>query len=258
MKKALSALVLVALFAACGNSGSNGSDDTPEAPGSADATSGDPSSTARPAGVKAAPRDGINRPIDGSYVYAFDGSSERPSASPVQAPEDAEFTSKVTNDGDKMTTADQTSIGTTVSTTAYQWGDDAVSELSIETKSNAGTVGCKLDEPVDVIRIPIKKGEFGAQTYKGTGVACDRTKDVNVLRQENVEDAEGRSWSTWVFEVTTVGKSPGLTEEFTETKWFSADLGKDIKTEVETVGTDAAGKEAYRAQTSTLLKSYPT
>jgi hypothetical protein len=210
--------------------------------------------------VDPAPDDGVNRPKEGTYIYAFDGSRSAadPSAEPVSAPEDAEFESKVSIDGGVIETVEQTSYGSTVATTTYRWKADTVLELSIETKSSAGTAGCEVESPIEVIRIPIKKGKYTSQDYDGTGIACDRTKETEVLRQEDVRDAEGRTWSTWVFEIKTVGRSPGLTEEFTETKWFSPDLGKDIKTETETAGIGAGGKELYRAQTSTLLKRYPT
>jgi hypothetical protein len=261
MKKALAAIVLVLIATGCG--GGDGTDDAspqaPGAPGESGEPAGDGAQNARPDDVRSAPSGGgVNRPIDGTYTYSFAGTNTPTTGDPVSAPEDATFTSKVSNDGDELTTVEQTSLGRSTSTTVYRWTDDEVAELSLETKSSAGTNGCKMADPIVVLRIPVKEGAYDEQTYEGEGGACNRTKTVKVVGRETISDAEGRSWSTWLIEVKTVHKPVGLIETFDEQRWFSPDLGKDIKTEVKTVGENTNGDQLYNAETSTLLETYPS
>jgi len=173
------------------------------------------------------------------------------------SPPDAEWLSKITYDGDVVVQQDKTNQGSAVSTVKRRWRGDAVEELEFGTKTDKGSAGCVFDDPMVVLRIPVEEGKMPTQEFEGEGANCDGTRTITVERREDVTDAEGRAWPSWRIRVETVVKSTGLTNKSTDTRWFSPDLGKDIRIEGVAEYINPSGGVAARAESEILLESYP-
>jgi hypothetical protein len=113
------------------------------------------------------------------------------------------------------------------------------------------------DESVVVLRFPIKEGKLPMQNFKGTGTNCDGERTITIEGREDVRDGEGRVWPAWRIEVDTVVKSVGLTNNQKDTRWFSPDLGKDIKIKGSGRYINPSGVVAAQATNEIVLKSYP-
>ena len=265
MRSKLAALCLALVIAATGCA-TNGDDVGTEA---------DPTERARPEvtpGADASPGDGdgdggdeqtddVNRPREGTYVYDYASESTNastPTASPRRAAEEAELTSKVSHDGDVITTEEKSSEGPAVATSRWRWSDDGAVELSFETKTQQATSGCRFEKPIEMLRIPIKAEKFEKQSFDGTGTSCNGERTVTVERMEDVEDEEGKTWPTWRMVIETSVRGQGLTNRSTVVRWFSPELGKDIKIETTSELVNASGSVSARGESTSVLKAYPS
>lgn len=245
------------LLAACGG----GSDDGDvRAPGeTSSARDGD--EAVRTPDVDAAPEGGVNRPREGTYAYAYESrqtNTATPDATPRRSKPNATFTSKVSRDGDVYTFADNSSEGPAVATRRQRWEDDRVLEVSSEITANDKKAGCTYSEPIEVLRIPLKKEKLEPQELRGSGTNCNGTRTIAFEEREDVLDDAGLTWSTWRITSETVIKTDvGLTQRSTDTRWFSPDLGKEVKLEGVTEYIDPDGKVTVRAEQSVLLTSFP-
>jgi hypothetical protein len=256
MKKALSAVALLLLVTACGGGGGSADEtDRPQAPGTTDPKQSDPG---RPDDVKAAPDEGINRPADGTYLYTYETEVTQPQKSPRRSTPDAELSSKVTIDGDVVTIAERSTEGSAVATVKRRYTEQGVVELSFGTKTEQGSTGCELSEPLTVVPLPLEKGELDPERIDGEGASCEGERTVSVGDAEEIEDASGNMWSTRRVKIENVVRSVGLTSVSALTLWFSPDLGREIKTSSIAENVNAEGNVVIRGETNTLLKSYPS
>lgn len=263
MKKALGTAVLLLAFLAVACNGGDRTTGVRE-PGETRrdgdaATTGD---TELPEGIDEAPEDGLNVPKAGDYVYDYESrvtNNATPDATPRRSAPDAELTSTVTVDGDVVAIAEKTTEGDAVATVERRFDDDAIVELSFETKTPQGRSGCDLSDPITVAPIPLEADELDTQRFEGDGQACDGERTVAVEGRENVEDADGVTWSTWRIVTENVVRSEfGVTARNELTMWLSPDLGKEIRTRGVVENVDAEGEVVARGETETVLKSYPT
>lgn len=244
---------------ACGGGSGNGDGDVRARGETAPA---DGEGATRTPDIDAAPEGGVSLPREGTYVYHFESrqtNAATPNATPRRSSPDAEFTSKVSVEDDVATFVERTSEGDAESTRELRWHDDGVVELSLALRANEQTSGCDYDEPLMLLRIPIKKERLPKQELSGTGQACGGERTVTVEGQEDVLDDVGLTWKTWKIEIDTVvvPKGAGLTRRSTETRWFSPDLGREIRSEAENEYIDPDGKVAIRNEQSLLLTSFP-
>jgi hypothetical protein len=203
----------------------------------------------------------VNRPREGTYVYSYASESTNasaPNATPQRAPEGAELTSKVTQDGDIITTEEKASTGPAVATARWRWSDDRAVELSHETKSPRGTAGCRFEEPIEMLHFPMKVEEFETQNLDGEGTSCNGTRDVAVEGTEEVEDEDGKAWPTWRVRYESQARGMGFTNRTTVVRWFSPELGKDVKTETTSELIDESDKVTQRGESTSVLKAYPS
>jgi hypothetical protein len=262
MKTKLTAVCLgLLLLAACGGGGTDGADDTangsPEASISANAPEID---ATIPTDVKEAPEGGANKPMQGAYVYTLTSETTNaatPDSPARTSPPDAEWTSTISYDGDVVVTKDKTSEGSAVSTVERTWDDDAVRELSFGTKTSEGEGSCTFDEPVVVLKLPIEEGKLPKQDFKGEGVNCNGERTITVEKRDDVTDANGHVWPAWRIKVETTVKATGLTKTSSDTRWFSPDLGKDVRVKGITEYVNPSGGVAARAVSEIALKEYP-
>lgn len=257
MKKTLIALCLTTamLASACGGGdggGDTAGDDRPAT------TAGD--GTARTPDVEAAEEGRVNVPEEGTYVYEYSSEQQNastPDATPRRSKEGAELRREVSVSDDVITTADRTSEGSAVATVKRKIEEDGVYELSFETKTDQGTSGCTFSEPIRMIPIPLAEGELDAQPLEGEGGSCDGERTITVEGREETEDAEGVTWTTWRIEVETVVRGEGITNRSTDTRWFSPDLGTDIRVEGLAEFVNPEGDTVARASSTSVLKSRP-
>jgi hypothetical protein len=259
--KLLALFIGLALLAAaaCGDGGST--DD-----GVADGNNGGPSASAPADGpvktpkVKAAAASGVNRPKEGVYEYEFASQSTNastPDATPKRSSPDAELRSTVSYEGDDTVTADKTSEVDATSTVVHRFTDDAVLEISFKLETEQGSGGCTYSEPIEILPIPIEKTTIPKQTYEGRGASCGGERTIAIERQTTVKDAAGTTWKVWLIRVDTQGTSAGLTKKTVDMRWFSPDLGKDIRYEQSNDYINEAGAVAAHSEASSLLKAYP-
>jgi hypothetical protein len=232
------ACLLLFLAAACGGRGGGDGDGGPNAsaPASVSANAPEVDATA-PEDVKQAPADGVNRPVEGTYLYTFKSetiNAATPDAPPRTSPPDAEWQSTISYDGDEVVTKDKTSEGSAVSTVRRTWDDDAVREVSFGTTTDQGTGDCTFDEPVVVLKLPI-----------------------TVEQRDDATDATGHIWPAWRIKVATTVEATGLTKTSTDTRWFSPDLGKDIRVKGVAEYVNPSGGVSARATSEIVLKRYP-
>jgi hypothetical protein len=255
------ACLLLFLAAACGGRGGGDGDGGPNAsaPASVSANAPEVDATA-PEDVKQAPADGVNRPVEGTYLYTFKSetiNAATPDAPPRTSPPDAEWQSTISYDGDEVVTKDKTSEGSAVSTVRRTWDDDAVREVSFGTTTDQGTGDCTFDEPVVVLKLPIEEGKLPTQELKGEGVNCNGERTITVEQRDDATDATGHIWPAWRIKVATTVEATGLTKTSTDTRWFSPDLGKDIRVKGVAEYVNPSGGVSARATSEIVLKRYP-
>jgi hypothetical protein len=255
------ALAVLLFASACGSRGDDGGTGANASPGGITEGGAPEIDATIPDDVEEAPEGGLNRPAEGTYVYAL--KSETENAATADAPvrtsaPDAEWQSTISYEGDdEIVQKDKISEGSAVSTVRRIWGDDGVREVSFGTTTDQGTGDCTFTEPIVVLEIPIEEGKLPTHEFEGEGVNCNGERTITVEQRDDATDANGHVWPAWRIKVTTVVKATGLTKTSTDTRWFSPDLGKDIRVNGVTEYVNPSGGVAARATTEILLKRYP-
>lgn len=127
-----------------------------------------------------------------------------------------------------------------------QWEADRVVQLSNATVIGGEEKVCDYEPPLEILHIPMFSESFEEQHFSGT--ACEQTVQISVLDIDTVKDATGRNWPVWQIEVRS--ESAGRFES--ETRWFSPELGRDIRVET----TTQTGES--ESQTARVLSRYPS
>ena len=283
MKKPLMLIAaLVVLFAGCGKakeanvnlgvtsaspgastSAAPGASSAPTATakaGSSKAAGGSSPSTSKSGGVTTTPKPAApgrsNPPKDGRYSYRADGIVQQGNTNP-QTYSNQTITADDSHSGAIYSSTVQNSQGTT--TTKTQWSSTKVTLVSIDIESPSGSFKCAYNPQPTIVKFPIKAETYPQQKLSGSGNACGGTLDISYLRKENVQDATGHTWSTWVVHVktSTTVKFNGTTTTITsdETRWVSPDLGVEIKSVSDGTQDSAFGKS--KSHVTLLLKSHP-
>ena len=252
-------LAVLLLASACGSRGNDGQGPgaTPVATVQGNAPELD---ATIPEDVEEAPEGGVNRPLEGTYLYTLRSETENaatPDAPVRTSAPDSEWRSTISYDGDEVVQKDKISEGSAVSTVRRIWDDDAVREVSFGTTTDQGTGECTFDEPIVVLSLPIEEGKLPTHDFEGEGVNCNGERTITVEQRDDATDATGHVWPTWRIKVTTTVEATGLTKTSTDTRWFSPDLGKDIHVKGLTEYVNPSGGVAARAKTEIVLKRYP-
>jgi hypothetical protein len=225
----------------------------------ATATAAGAAATQAPSGeVPKAAEGQINRPKAGRYVYDLTGEQTNPlnpSAPPEKFAPGAQTTLQTSHQGN--VTTDESTSSEQAGRAVYKsrWESTKVSLLSINLESQAGSLNCTFDPPLVIVHIPIKPEKFPTQSLKGSGNACNGKVDITVEGRENVKDATGRSWSTWRVKVRQEVKTDQLTTVGDEIRWFSPDLGTQVRTQVTQNGTYSGLN--FASKSNTVLRSRP-
>lgn len=284
MKKGLALIALVVLlFAACGKEGDGegttlaGGDATtaptsssaPESAGKSAAPGASTKageSSAKPAASSAAapsnapapkaPEGGSNRPKDGAYVYAVDGTATDP-FNPAAPPQKykGEQTNTVSHSGDVYTTETTTSEQPGRTTIRTKWASDKVTMLSLKSETSGGDFSCTFNPPLTITKFPVKPETFPTQQLKGQGNACNGTLDITIVKKETTKDANGRSWSAWQVKVKLTIKSDQFTLTTNETRWVSPELGAEIRSNGAADGQ--FGPTKFKSTSVSALKKHP-
>ncbi len=257
-KFAALALLLASLAAGCGG-GNDSNGAAPDEPGATSSGADQASSDATP-DVERAAKGEVNRPKEGTYVYAYrteQTNAAVPDSTPRRSKADSQLTSTVSNKGDVTTTKDTSSEGPAVFTQRTRWDNDGVVDLSATLDSPQSSAGCEYDPPLQSIRLPLKKATLPLQKLAGKGASCIGERTITVEKEESVKDARGVSWPTWRIKIETVVTQPGLTKNNTDTRWFSPDLGKDVRIEGLAEYRNSDDELTISAESSSVLKSYP-
>jgi len=224
----------------------------PAATTSSSGTKGGSQSTPKPA-----PAGGSNTPKDGSYGYTVSGTATNPQTGQPSNYSNQTVTAKISHKGDVYSTEQSSNQGT--NTSKDQWTSTKVLFLSVSISSPYGTFSCTYKPPLTIAKFPTKPETFPQQQLSGSGNACGGTLDIQVLRKENVADATGHSWSSWVIHVkiNSSFKYNGqtITTKSDEMRWVSPDLGVQVKSVADTESDTPFGKAKGHA--TSLLKSHP-
>ena len=180
---------------------------------------------------------GVNRPKDGTYTYEFTSESTnaaRATATPSHAPPDAEFTSKVSYDGERRHRRTGRRWDQSVTTVKHRGTTTRVVELSFSAKTTAAPKArCNFDEPIDrPAASRSRKGKLPtAVVRRGEGVNCNRTSGRHRRRRsDDSTTPNGVAWPTWRIKIETITASRRAHRRpSTSTRWFSPDLGKDVR-----------------------------
>ena len=276
------AVIAVLALAACGREGQSGSVVAGLATNAPSTTSGPvaaasatpatsasaaPSASAGPAATTAptkssapaaTPQPGkANAPKDGKYLYNSSGKSTVPFSPPTFSGTE---TITYSHSGSDYTAVATNSEQAGSSTTKSRWTDTSVLLTGFKQEGAQGTVECNLNPPLTITKFPIKPETFPTQQLKGSGNGCNGTLDVQIVKQEAMKDATGKSWNTWQAKVTikTSTTYQGTTVHITqaETRWVSPDLGVEIKS-VGHTDIDAGAQGKYTVDQTDVLKSHP-
>lgn len=198
----------------------------------------------------------VTRPEPGTYTYevtarAFD---PRGRTRVVNSVEGVELTDKVTADGDtyvsEITTAANPDLVTRLRT---RWDDQGLLLVSSETETPDGASSCDFEPPVEIVPIPLVEGRLKRQTWESAH--CRGTVEVAVKGPETVADTTGRRWRTWAITVRTRTVVTDASTDETETRWFSPELGKDVRTS--RIAEGIRSERRFLNETKTLLRSHP-
>lgn len=182
----------------------------------------------------------MSRPKPGAYVYDFVGLGITP------VPEGTQLTETIAASGNIDVIDVTTNRNDNQRRIRLQWEADRVVQLSNATVIRGEQKLCEYDPPLEVLHIPLFSENFEDQHFQGS--ACEQTVKISVLDLDSVKDATGRSWPVWQIEVR--GESAGRLES--ETRWFSPELGRDIRVET----TTQTGES--ESQTARVLSRYPS
>ncbi len=260
MKMTAACLGLLVL-GACGGNGDRTNEDTTQGSPRASTPANAPEIDATiPEDVEEATEGGANKPREGVYRYTLETETTNaatPDAPPRTNPPDAEWTSTTSYDGERVVTKDKTSEGSAVSTVVRTWGDDAIREVSFGTKTAQGEGSCTFDEPLVVLELPIEEGKLPKHDFEGEGANCNGERTITVEKRDDTTDATGHVWPTWLITVETTVRSTGLTQTSKDSRWFSPDLGKEIRIKGVAEYVNPSGGVAARGENEIVLKSYP-
>ncbi len=152
-----------------------------------------------------------------------------PSAPPEKFASGASTTSQLRHDGDIVIDESTSSESAGRTTTKARWASARVTLVSLTVETPAGSFACTFKPELVIIHIPIKAEKFPTQNISGDGNACGGKVDITVEGKEDVKDAAGKTWSTWRVKVHTQTDSGQLKTTNDETRWFSPDLGVQIR-----------------------------
>lgn len=238
-----------------GDAGAGGQEDDP-----AGNDAGDGSGSQQP---QAAGEGQVNRPATGDYVYDLDGTTTDPfNPAGREYPDDATQTVEVSRDGDVYSSKTTNSEESGASTTRVRWEADRALLLMTKQEQPGVTFSCTFEPPVEILHIPIRAETFPTQQWSSDN--CEGTTDITVVGEEDVQDANGNTWSTWRIEQETdytfrsgQGTATGTLQT---TTWFSPDLGNGVKSHNQNDGEfknqTGTGQE-FHSDTTTTLISHP-
>jgi hypothetical protein len=277
----LATVAFLLLVAGCGREGAltselTGTSPTPEAtttpaatgPASSPGATATAAATAAPGtggtgGQQTAPpaaQGGVNTPKDGKYVYTYKGEATDP-FNPAAPPQkfDGELTIESSHQGNVYTSEQTNTESPGRVTTRSRWEATRITLLSFKTETAGGDFSCTFDPPLLIAKIPIKPETFPTQQLKGTGNACDGKLDISVQAKETVQDATGKSWSTWRVRVKLQVGNEQFTNTTDQTQWFSPELGIEIKTDEVSNGEvrSPGGAQKFSGKSGSVLKSHP-
>lgn len=220
-----------------------------------------PESTQAPAEPQGS--SGVNPPSDGTYVYDLEGSSTdpfNPAGPPREFADDAEATVDVTHSGDVYTSETTNSESPGVSTTKTKWESSRVLLLSLKTETGGGDFGCVFDPPIVATKLPPAPEAYATQEWQCKDSEGSGSTDITIVGQEDVTDANGKTWSTWKVETHTVfdfGQASGVQDD---TRWVAPELGMDVRSEGSSEGEFELGAgqtQPFTSESRTVLKRHP-
>lgn len=194
-----------------------------------------------------------NRPKAGTYVYELSVKSLDPDDESKELQSvNAEQTEKITIDEDVVTSELSTDRAKVVDRIVTKWEKDRILLLSSGTSTGSGFPTCEFEPPITVLHIPIRAGKTDAQEWDSPG--CKGQMTIEVIGPATAPDASGKAWKTWKYEVTETTRTAG-TITLVEKRWFSPELGRNIRWERDTRSEQASSR--YHHVTQAALKSYP-
>ncbi len=198
----------------------------------------------------------VNRPKAGRYVYDISGESTSPFApGPQKFPSGSQTTTRITRSGNTNTDETTSSAQAGRVVAKSRWEASKVLLLSYTVEQSGQTLTCTFSAPLEIIRIPIKSETFPTQNLSGQGNACGGTLKITVEGKENVKDAAGKTWSTWRVKVRQEVKNNQLTTTADETRWFSPDLGVQVRSQSNQSGSFSGAN--FSSKTTSALRSHP-
>jgi hypothetical protein len=202
-----------------------------------------------------AAQGGVNTPKDGRYVYDYKGESTSPFNPGGPQKFQGELTIDVSHQGSVYQNEETTTVQPGRVTTRTRWESNRILLLYVKVESQGGDFSCEFDPPLLIAKIPIKPETFPTQDFKGKGNACNGKLDITVVGKEPAKDASGRSWSTWRVRVRTQTNTDQGSQSSDETRWFSPDLGAEIRTQ----GTFKTqfGASKFEGNATSVLKRHP-
>jgi hypothetical protein len=166
------------------------------------------------------PKGEVNRPKPGLYVYELTGTGAD------EIPPDTTLTSGITVEGDTVTTKITNNKNSNARTVLQRWESARILHVSSATQlANGDEQGCAPDPAIEILRIPVKVEVYPEQSWEGEGCGEGGSTNIRVTREENVEDAGGRVWSTWKIEEKHSTPRTHLVH------FFSPALGVDVRIE---------------------------
>lgn len=206
---------------------------------------------------------GVNPPKTGDYVYDLDGTTSDPfNPAGRDYPDDTTATVEVSKDGDVYSSKTTNSEDPGASTSRVRWEADRALLLFTKQERPGVSFSCTFEPPVEILRVPMKAETFPTQEWSSD--SCEGTTDITVVGQEDVQDANGETWSTWKIEQETDytfrGEQGTATGTLRTTTWFSPDLGNEVRSHDRNDGEfknqTGTGQE-FHSDTTITLKSHP-
>lgn len=194
-----------------------------------------------------------NRPKPGTYTYELTVKSLDPDDDGKELQSvTAEQTEKITIDEDVVTSELSTDRAKVVDRVVTKWEDDRILFLSTGTSTGKGFSTCEFEPPITVLEIPIRIGKSAVQKWESK--ECRGEMTIEVIGPATAPDATGKTWKTWKYEVRETTRVAG-TITLVEKRWFSPELGRNIRWERDTRSEQASSR--YHHVTQAALKSYP-